>query len=514
MTASLISLLIGQVLFAKAYGGADYDYVGSIAQNQDGGYIIAGSTSGFGAGAYDCLVLKIDSDGTIDWAKTFGGQSNDGAVSVIKTMDGGYAVAGRTWSFGAGLYDFLVFKLDPSGNLSWAKTFGGTDEERAYSIVQTQDGGYAVAGFTYSFGAGECDFLVIRLDASGNLLWAKTFGGPGTMDEEKAYSIVQTQDGGYAVAGFTYSFGTGWDFLVIKLDASGNLSWAKKFGGTDYEEAWSIIQTTDQGYAVVGRTYSFGAGDNDLLFVKLDPSGNLSLAKTFGGTRWDGAYSIIQTVDGGYAVAGYTESLGTGGDFLVLKLDPSGNPSWTRTFGGTSSDLASSVIQTADGGYAVAGYTWSFSAGMEDFFVLRLDRNGNYPGCVQESSLTVMSPPLNAISSPIIVNDASPLSLDPAIAITASALTVKDACASQDVKELNPKSPNQGITCSFVPGAMLVNSPDAMRIKIYSPNGQILYSGEIKKGQNRIPLGAGAYIWIVGTIEGNSPVYKGKAVVK
>jgi uncharacterized delta-60 repeat protein len=204
------------------------------------------------------------------WQKTYGGSGDDYAYSIQQTTDGGYIVAGWTSSFGAGNYDFYVIKLDANGNKVWEKTFGGSSEDRAYSIQQTTDGGYIVAGWTYSFGAGIYDVYIIKLDADGNKVWEKTFGGSGW---DEAFSIQQTTDGGYIVAGWTSSFGAGWeDVYIIKLDADGNKVWEKTFGGSGWDEAFSIQQTTDGGYIVAG--YTDGAGNTNVYVIRMDICSN------------------------------------------------------------------------------------------------------------------------------------------------------------------------------------------------------------------------------------------------
>ncbi|MEO0257414.1 MAG: hypothetical protein ABIM74_09005, partial [candidate division WOR-3 bacterium] len=257
------NILVAQWLFAKAFGGTNWDDARSIVQTADGGYAVAGWTYSFGAGNSDFLVLKLNPDGSVAWARTFGGTGWDYAHSITQTSDGGYAVAGYTPSFGAGYVDFFVLKLNSNGSLAWAGTFGGTNYDWALSITQTSDGGYAVAGETKSFGAGNQDFLVLKLNPDGSLAWARTFGRIG---DDWAESITQTSDGGYAVAGATHSFGAGdYDFLVLKLNPDGSLAWARTFGGTNYDWALSITQTSDGGYAVAGETKSFGAGNQDFL---------------------------------------------------------------------------------------------------------------------------------------------------------------------------------------------------------------------------------------------------------
>ncbi|MEO0192088.1 MAG: hypothetical protein ABIM46_04835, partial [candidate division WOR-3 bacterium] len=438
------------------------------------------------------LVIKLNPNGSLAWARTFGGTGYDDASSITQTSDGGYAVAGHTDGFGAGNFDILVIKLNPNGSLAWARTFGGTGYDDAPSIIQTSDGGYAVAGYTVSFGAGNFDILVIKLNPNGSLAWARTFGG---IDGDWAESIIRTSDGGYAVAGATWSFGAGNDdFLVLKLNSNGSLAWARTYGGTGYEAVSSIIQITDGGYAVAGDISSFGPGDVDLLVLKLNPDGSPAWARTYVmGTDYDWVYSITQTSDGGYAVAGETESFGAGGDdFFVLKLNSNGSLAWARTFGGISSDDAHSITQTSDGGYAVAGHTGSFGAG-GDFLVLKLGSDGNYPGCVQECSPTVGTFSLITSSPSVSVTTCSPQTSSPSPTITTPSLTITDVCPpaveERDVYN-RPK-----ITCSPVPGAALFISPYDIGIKIYKADGRLVYSGELHEGENRIPLEPGVYIW-------------------
>ena len=320
------------------------------------------------------------------FCKTIGGEKDDGGISLIQTSDGGYAIAGETESFGSGNYDVYVVKLDANGNLQWTKTIGGKNWDEGRSLIQTSDGGYVIAGTTKSFGGGWGDVYVVKLDAKGNLQWTKTIGGKNL---EEGSSLIQTSDGGYAIAG---SYGIvddneevdieliNFDVYVVKLNAKGNLQWTKTIGGTASEAGYSLIQTSDGGYAITGYTKSFGAGGEDVYLVKLDANGNLQWTKTIGGPASEAGYSLIQTSDGGYAIAGYTKSFGAGeADVYVVKLDAKGNLQWTKTIGGESEDSGRSIIQTSDGGYAIAGSTTSFGAGWinVDVYVVKLDKNGD-----------------------------------------------------------------------------------------------------------------------------------------
>ena len=385
--------------WAKTYGGSGGDdYATSIQQTSDGGYIVAGYTMSFGAGNHDLWVLKLNADGSIAWQKTYGGSGDERADSIQQTSDGGYIVAGYTMSFGAGYADLWVLKLNADGTVAWQNTYGGQYDDEAYSIQQTSDGGYIVAGSTGSFGAGNLDIWVLKLNTDGSIAWQSTYGG-SSVDE--ATTIQQTSDGGYIVAGDTMSFGAGnLDLWVLKLNADGSIAWQKTYGGSSQDQATSIQQTSDGGYIVAGYTMSFGAGNFDIWVLKLNADGSIAWQKTYagsGGAYGAWAYSIQQTSDGGYIVAGGTDSFGAGyADLWVLKLNADGSIAWQKTYGGWSSDVATSIQQTSDGGYIVAGGTASFGAGSSDLWVLKLDSNGNISGCpgglIGTSSAVVGSP--------------------------------------------------------------------------------------------------------------------------
>jgi len=331
----------------------------SVIQTSDGGYALAGYTWSFETNSWDFWLVKTDGDGTQQWNKTYGGANNEWAYSVVETGDGGYALAGFTRSFGAGDANFWLVKVDSSGNIEWNITYGGANDDAARSVVETSDGGYVLTGKTESSGAGEPDFWLVKTDGYGNQQWNKTYGGANNDD---AYSVVGTSDGGYALAGYTASFGAGGrDFWLVKVDSSGNMEWNKTYGGVNDEWAYSVVKTSDSGYALVGYTTSLGAGGSDFWLVKTDGYGNRQWNKTYGGANSDAAHSVVETSDGEYVLAGKTESFGAGkSDFWLVKVDSSGDMEWNTTYGGTNDDAANSIVGTSDGGYALAGYTWSF----------------------------------------------------------------------------------------------------------------------------------------------------------
>jgi hypothetical protein len=493
--------------FAKTYGGTDLDWVYSVQQTSDGGYIVAGWTWSFGAGASDIFLIKTDASGNIQWAKTYGVTDDDLAYSVQQTSDGGYIVAGSTWSFGTDDWDIFLIKTDANGNIQWAKTYGGTDYDWAYSVQQTSDGGYIVAGFTDSFGAGWEDIFLIKTDANGNVMWAKTYG---ITDDDLAYSVQQTSDGGYIVAGSTYSFGAGGlDIFLIKTDANGNIIWAKTYGGISGYGAFSVQQTSDGGYIVAGFTDSFGAGWEDIFLIKTDANGNVMWAKTYGGIDLDWAYSVQQTSDGGYILAGFTYSFGAGySDAFLIKTDANGNVMWAKTYGGTGNEEAFSVQQTSDGGYILAGRTVSFGAGWEDIFLIKTDANGNIGSCsivrnviptVNTVSPTVTTPSLSVSSVSPIVNTVSPT-------VTSSTPNVSSPCPLSISEFCQVVS---GLITSYK-GGIKVRVSGEFEVKVYNVSGGVVKS---VKGKNEVKLELSRGVYFVEVISGGKTIRE-KVVIR
>jgi hypothetical protein len=383
-------------MWSKTYGGAGDDTArGETIQTSDGGYAILGETKSFGAGGSDFWLFKTDVDGDMQWNKTYGGALDEVSGDMYQTTDGGYALAGTTYSFGAGGEDFWLVKTGADGGAYWAKTYGGTGDERAYVMVQTSDGGYALAGYTDSFGAGNLDFYLVKTDAAGNMEWSKTYGGTGM---DLAYTMIRTGDGGYALAGYTDSFGAGSnDTWLVKTDASGTMQWNKTYGGTGADGAIDIIESSDGGYVLTGYTGSFG-GVFLVYLVKTDASGNMQLEAAYGATFLEVGIHVIQTADGGYAMAGYNYA--NGQDFILIKTDADGTLEWETTYGGTGFETAYALLQASDGGYVLTGSTGSYGAGGTDIWLVKTDELGVVP---EYSSLLIPALVLTATAF-IIIN--------------------------------------------------------------------------------------------------------------
>jgi len=318
------------------------------------------------------LVSTVLADpGDTLWTRTYGGSASDVSYTTEETTDGGYIIVGATKSFGAGDWDFYLLKIDTNGDTLWTRTYGGSAADWGSWVQETLDGGYILAGITESFGAGAFDVYLVKTDANGDTLWTSTYGGSA---DDHAYSVQQTSDGGYIIAGETQSLAAGYsDAYLLKTDSYGDTLWTRTYGGPGPELSERVQQTTDGGYILAGSTMSFGAGAFDVYLVKTDTNGDTLWTSTYGGSANDYGRSVQQTTDGGYVVAGGTESFGAGySDVYLLKTDSSGDTLWTRIYGGTSEDVGYSVQQTTDGGYIIPGWTMSFGAGSYDVYLIRV----------------------------------------------------------------------------------------------------------------------------------------------
>jgi hypothetical protein len=374
------SNIVNGQTWARTYSGYADDYARSIQETADGGFILAGDTESFGAGDSDIWVLKLDALGEVEWQKTYGGPGTEEGNAVRQTPDGGYVVAGSTNSFGSGDYDAWVLKLDQAGNVVWEKVYQMPLGDEAFSIERTVDGGYILAGYTtFAPRAPEREFWILKLSSQGTIETYRIFGG---IERDQARSVKPTSGGGYIVAGSTDSFGAGSrDMWILKLDDFLNVTWQKAYGGTESESFRSIWEVSTGDYIVAGSTHSFGPA-NSTLVVKLDSLGTVEWERVYGSLRVP--ETIQETPDGGFILAS-PSSLGPGGTaILLLKLDVAGNIEWEKTYGWLLEDSVESATQTGDGGFAVAGRSTSFNldATGRDLWILRLNGSGDIePAC-------------------------------------------------------------------------------------------------------------------------------------
>jgi hypothetical protein len=411
----------------KTFGGNNDDELFSLQQTSDGGYILGGwsisDSSGDktenSRGNYDYWIVKVDADGTKQWDKTFGGNSDDELYSLQQTTDGGYILGGYSFSDSSGdktensrgVYDYWIVKVGASGTKQWDKTIGGGDFDFFTSLQQTSDGGYILGGYSKSDSSGDkaehsrggYDYWIVKMDASGTKQWDKTFGGN---DDDELWSLQQTSDGGYILGGWSFSDSSGdktehsrgsYDYWIVKVDASGTKQWDKTFGGNDDDELYSLQQTSDKGYILGGWSSSDISGDKtennrgvyDYWIIKVDASGTKQWDKTFGGSDGDFLFSLRQTSDGGYILGGHSVSDISGDktenskgdyDYWIVKVDASGTKQWDKTYGGSGSEFLFSLRQTSDGGYILGGLSSSDSGGdktensrgSSDYWIIKL----------------------------------------------------------------------------------------------------------------------------------------------
>ena len=375
LAGGLATVAVGQTSWWRTFGDSLADVGYSVRQTADGGFIIGGSTASFDAGVTDVYLVKTSATGGETWHRAWGDTMEDGGKSVQQTADSGYIIAGYTGSYGAGGHDVYLIRTNSSGDTLWTRTYGGTSGDAGNWVATTSDAGYVITGYTWSFGAGNSDVYLVKTDAAGDTVWTRAFGGASG---DEGYSVQQTIDGGYVVAGVTNSFGAGIaDVYLIKTDAAGDTVWTRTYGGTSNDEGYSVQQTADSGYIIVGYTSSFGAGNQDVYLIKTNAVGQVVWTNTYGGSLRDWGNSVAQVPGGGYMTAGVTRSFGAGAqDVWLIKTDAQGAAVWTRTFGGTGNDAGNSVQPTGDGGWVIAGSTSSFGAGGVDVYLIKADANG------------------------------------------------------------------------------------------------------------------------------------------
>lgn len=386
--ALLASVGIAQTKFETTFGDSLAEYCFSAKQTNDKGFVLAGFSKSYGTGGNNFYVIKTDSLSSVMWSKVYGGISDDEIYNIQQTTDGGYIMGGYTRSFGVQYYDACLLKLDANGDTLWTKTYGGLGSEYGNTVIQTKDGGYIMAGYT----TDSTSMYIVKTDAQGNLLWQKTLGaGTGVTD---AYCIKQTTDNGYIITGYGSGFGEdNGDVFFIKTDSLANPIFTKTYGYKGADWGNFMCETTDGGF-VIGGSYSTDSTqlDIDAYIIKTDANGDTLWTRAFGGTGNDYGQYILQTTDGGYILGGYTNSFGAGNyDAFLVKVNANGDTVFAKTFGGTGDDEANTVVQTADGGYILTGQSNSFGKGSYDFYLVKTDANGNST-CQQTNVYSVKRP--------------------------------------------------------------------------------------------------------------------------
>jgi predicted secreted protein len=309
-------------LWTKTYGRPGEDVGFYIEETSDNGYIVVGQFDDISN--WDFWLLKLNSVGDSIWSKTYKGNYIDFGTAVKQLPDNGFIVSGATSSFGSGSFDFWLLRSDQNGDTLWTKTYGGTNYDDCWSLTVTQDNGFALFGRTESYGAGGTDMWLIKTNYNGDTLWTKTFGGANSEYGGKIDTILNN---GYILTGYTSSHGMGGiDIWLLKTNHLGDTLWTKTFGGSYSDHGESLVSTSDSGYIICGGSRSYSQGDWDIYVIKTNPHGDSLWALTYGGSNTHFANSVIELKEGGYLLAGSTYSFGAGDkDIILMKLDSLGN---------------------------------------------------------------------------------------------------------------------------------------------------------------------------------------------
>jgi hypothetical protein len=413
---------------------------------------------------------RLDAGGGPDtlWTRTYGGPHGDGGNAVFETADSGFMVIGNTFSFGAGLEDIYLVRTDRNGDTLWTRTYGTPEYNQTETALPTHDGGYVIVGYLGT--SGNNRGLVLRIDAAGESLWAREYPEACVLR-----GACQLGDGRYAVTGSTADYPE--DVWLAQLDSVGEVLWSKRYGGSNDDWGWTVLQNPDGGYVIAGETWSFGAGHNDFYLIRTDSSGDTLWTRTYGGPGPEGPSQMIRAADGGYLIVGgsnptsypdaYLVRTDSGGETLwtrryggpwedeaedvvavdggyvvsghygwyspessdvwLIGLNDRGDTAWTRTYGGNGQELAFGLRRVSDGGLVITGWTSSFGAGGADVYLIKTDSLGNVAVAEPKASPT-RAPALSLSCEPNPSRGSVTISLSPSIPLSlAPVLRLYDA---------------------------------------------------------------------------------------
>jgi hypothetical protein len=314
------------------------------------------------------------------WTRTYGGSGGEEAYAVVQTPDGGYAIAGYTNSFGAGNEDFYLVRTDAAGGVLWYQSYGSFLPEIANDMVQTTDGGFLIAGYAEPYGEQRSDFFVVRTDEEGDTVWTRAYGDT---HDERAYGVCRTRDGGYVLIGTIQPFyrSESASIYLIKINDAGGIIWTRTYSGGYRCSGYDVQQTLDGGFIVAGAMYT--GDDYDFYVLKLDSLANVEWTQSYGSYNYDMAYAVVETRDGGYAVGGSGVRSGVGwgnADFVLVRLNHAGELSWARWYDiGNSAESvrANCLQQTSDGGYILAMASATTSYTPYDVWIIKTNSIGD-----------------------------------------------------------------------------------------------------------------------------------------
>lgn len=493
--------------WARALGGVGSDILGFGGfglPTADGGSLIAGETTSYGAGSWDAWLVKFDAAMTIQWQKAYGGAAVESCRAIAQTSDGGYILVLETNSVGAGDNDIWAMKLDAAGSISWQKTYGEAGADNPRAVLQTSDGGYMICGTTTSFGTARA--FLMRLDATGGVGWWKTYENGGNV--YACDGMTASPDVGYLIGGMTDENAPGvWgDAWLMKVDSSGAILFQKSYRTTSSPESagealYRLVATTDGGFISAGWRSD---GQRDAWVTKVNAAGDLSWNMSYGGPADDNIQDIVQTGDGGYAIAGNPYS-GIGPGWLI-RLNPTGGVIWQKTYGGTNNASAEALIEAAGGGFRIFGSVSGFGFGSSDGLVALVSSTGN----IDQSCGTFVSDgsaTSQAWSTTVTNTNAAVVSRTPvvtgtsAVSATTSASTAT-ICQSPATCALTcsatvPSSTQVGSTVSFTSSATATGSGCSGAISYNWDFGDA--STANAPSTTHVYLSAGTYQWTLRT---------------
>jgi len=480
-----------QLIFQKSYGDTLSEEAHDLKRTFDGGYILAGLTTPATFSDPDAYLVKTDSTGNLEWKKSIGGTEDDKALSIVQNSDSGYTILGFTVQILRVNSDFYILKTDKNGNVTHS-LFLGADYEYEYpsQIIQTKNEELVMVGTTEAGLGGNTDFYFTKFTKDFVNQLSNAYGDSAI---ESIAGVIQCQDNNFVFTGNS-SWGGIISTAVVKLDTSGNIIWAKLFNGTiNWFMSIGITETSDNGFVIAGRTNSFGTGDHDIYLLKIDSIGSVVWCKIYGGSGDDYPKGFAQTNSGNFILAGVTSSFGSGGGY-VFETDSEGNVLWSKLISSVSS--LNSVICNPDGSIAIAGSTNSFGAGSFDMLLIQADSTGNF-FCNQTAVNTITERvPVNTFNTNLIISSGGEFG---------SAATIIDSkgvetliCIGTGINELSGNTSRLDVFPNPATQNISFELPtdESFEIKIFNLTGEVMFEQSKSNGKIIIdfrPFADGVY---------------------
>lgn len=365
-----------EVFYSTCYGGTEMDKAFAMSLTSNGGIALCGMTSSYGAGGFDFMFMKTSLDGSFNWGKALGYESSNGGKGMIETTAGGYYLTGYAYNPTYSCYYAYVYHLNSSGNILLEGGYGtSTGNEFGEDCIQASDNNFVIAGKTNGLGAGGYDLYIKKVDyTDGSNIWGWALG---TTENDEGHALLERTGGGYVVVGQTNT-GTDWNIYFLLLNSGGSSDLSLSIGGDNDDYGRDVALTSDGGYAIAGFTSSYGAGGNDYYLRKQDADGDPVWAHTYGGSSSDYCYSVIETSDNSFVMVGETASFNVDfRDLWIVKADSEGEAIWSWVFGGTGREAGYDVWEAADGTLYVCGEVSSYGAGNEDALLVKFAADGS-----------------------------------------------------------------------------------------------------------------------------------------